>query len=97
MYSVPEEIPIVFHIGSNYDYHFIIKELAQKFEGQCTCSGENTEKYIPFFVTIEKENTRIDRKKKPQKPYLTYHNLLIVQDLWQAYYQDNLPEDIHAE
>ena len=25
-YSVPKEIYIVFHNGSNYDYHFIIKE-----------------------------------------------------------------------
>ena len=24
-YSVPKEIPIVFHNGSNYDYHYIIK------------------------------------------------------------------------
>ena len=31
-YGVPKEILIVFHNGSNYDYHFIIKELAQEFE-----------------------------------------------------------------
>ena len=31
--SVPKEIPIVFHNESNYDYHFIIKELAKEFEG----------------------------------------------------------------
>ena len=24
-YNVPKNIPIVFHNGSNYDYHFIIK------------------------------------------------------------------------
>ena len=24
-YSVPKKIPITFHNGSNYDYHFIIK------------------------------------------------------------------------
>ena len=24
-YSIPKEIPIIFHNGSNYDYHFIIK------------------------------------------------------------------------
>ena len=28
-YSVRKKIPIVFHNGSNYDYHFIIKELAE--------------------------------------------------------------------
>ena len=28
-YSVPKKIPIVFHNGSNYDYHFITKELAK--------------------------------------------------------------------
>ena len=25
-YNVPKEIPIVFHNGSTYDYHFIIKD-----------------------------------------------------------------------
>ena len=30
-YSVPKIIPIVFHNGSNYDYHFIIKELVENF------------------------------------------------------------------
>ena len=43
-YSVPEKNPIVFHNGSNYDYYFITKELAQKFKNQFTCLGENTEK-----------------------------------------------------
>ena len=28
-YSVPKKIPIVFHNGSNDDYHFIIKELPE--------------------------------------------------------------------
>ena len=27
-YSVPKKIPMPFHNGFNYDYHFIIKELA---------------------------------------------------------------------
>ena len=30
-YSVPKKIPIDFHDGSNYDYHFIIKDLAKEF------------------------------------------------------------------
>ena len=29
-YSVPKKIPIAFHNGSNYDYHFIIEDLAEE-------------------------------------------------------------------
>ena len=54
-YKVPKEIPVVFHSGSTYDYHFIIKELAKEFEGNFECSGENTEKYITFSVQIKKK------------------------------------------
>ena len=54
-YKIPKEIPIVFDNRSTYDYHFIIKELAEKFEGQFECLGENTEKYITFSVQIKKE------------------------------------------
>ena len=32
-YSIPEDIHVVFHSGSNYDYHFIIKEITKEFEG----------------------------------------------------------------
>ena len=46
--NVSNEIPVVFHNGSNYDYHLIIKELAHRFEGQYECLGENMEKYKPF-------------------------------------------------
>ena len=45
-YKIPKEIPIVFHNGSTYDYHFIIKELVKEFEGNFECLGENTDKYI---------------------------------------------------
>ena len=31
-YSVPKRIQIVFHNVSNYDYHFIIKVLAEEFK-----------------------------------------------------------------
>ena len=54
-YEIPKEIPVVFHNGSTYDYHFIIKELAKDFEGKFECYGENAEKYITFSVPIEKE------------------------------------------
>ena len=57
-YKVPEEIPIVFHNGSTYDYQFIIKQLALKFNGQFECLGENTEKYITFSVPIKNEHDK---------------------------------------
>ena len=34
------EILLFFHNRSNYDYHFIIKELAEEFEKQFTCLWE---------------------------------------------------------
>ena len=47
-YKIPKEITLVFHNGSTYDYHFKIKELAEEFEGEFQCLGENAEKYITF-------------------------------------------------
>ena len=47
-YKTPREIPVVFHNGSKYDYHLIIKELAKEFEGPFESLGENAEKYITF-------------------------------------------------
>ena len=55
-YKVPKEIPVVFHNGSIYDYHFIIKQLTEEFKGQFECIGENTEKHFTFSVPIKKEN-----------------------------------------
>ena len=54
-YKIPKEIPIVFHNGSTYDHHFIIKELVKEFEGNFECLGENTEKYIMFSAPIKKK------------------------------------------
>ena len=81
-YSVPKEIPVLFRNGSNYDYDFIIKELAEEFEKQFFCFGENIEKYITFSVPKEKEVTRIDKNAEEiQEMFLTDYNLLIAQDL----------------
>ena len=54
-YKVPKEIPVVFHNGSTYDYHFITKDLVKEFEGNFDCLGENTEKYITFSVPLKKK------------------------------------------
>ena len=53
-YKAVKEIPVLFHNGSVYDYHFIIKYLAREFEGNFECLGENTEKYITFTVPFKK-------------------------------------------
>ena len=63
-YKIPEEILVVFHNGSTYDYHFIIKELAEEFEGEYECLGENTEKYITFSVLLKKKITNQKRNYK---------------------------------
>ena len=55
-YKVPKEIPIKLHNGSTYDYHFIIKELAEEFKGLFEWLGKNKEKYITFSVPIKKEH-----------------------------------------
>ena len=60
-YNIPREIPVVFHNGSTYDYHFIVKELAEEFEGEFDCLGENTEKYINFSVPIKTKTIKIDK------------------------------------
>ena len=55
---------MVVHSGSNYDYHFIIKELVKEFEGEFNCPGENTKKCKTFSVPIAKEVKSIDKNGK---------------------------------
>ena len=55
-YNIPKEIPVVFHNGSTYDYHLIIKRLAKEFKGNFDGLGENAEKYISFSIPIKKEH-----------------------------------------
>ena len=67
-YSAPEKIPVTFHNGSNYDYHFIIKALAEEF----TCLVQNTEKYITFTVPTEIEVTTIDKNVEEITKNMSY-------------------------
>ena len=48
-FGASKEILVALHNGANYDYHFIVKELEEKFKKN-TCLGENTEIYIIFTV-----------------------------------------------
>ena len=88
-YKIPKEIPIVFHNGSTYDYHFIIKELVQESDGNFECLGENTEKYITFSVLIKKkiENKDIE---------ITYNSFRFMATSLSKLV-DNLTEDIHYD
>ena len=60
-FNVPNEIPVVFHKGSNDDYHFIIKDLASDVEWKFECLGENKKNYKTFSVLIEKEIIKVDK------------------------------------
>ena len=62
----------MFHNGSPYDYHFIIKELVDEFEGEFECLGENTEKYITFSAPIKKEITKKVKKGNDKITKISY-------------------------
>ena len=55
-YKVSKEIPIVFHNGSTYDYHFITKDLVKEFEDNFECIGENTGKIYNIFSTNKEKD-----------------------------------------
>ena len=76
-FIVLKEIPSVFHNGPNYDYHFVIKELANGFEGKFECLGENAEKYKTFSVPIEKEVKNIHKDGKESVVTISYRIKLI--------------------
>ena len=92
--KIPKNIPVIFHNGSTYDYHFIIRELAREFDGNFECLRENTEKYITFSVPIKKriENKNID---------ITYKIKFIDSFSFMATslskLADNLTENIHND
>ena len=72
IHKIPKEIPVVFYNGSTYDNHFIIKELAEEFEREFECLGENTGKYITFSVPIKKEITKIDKDGNDKITKMSY-------------------------
>ena len=87
-YKTPGEIPVVFHNGSTYDYHFIIKELAKEFKGEMKCLGKNTEKYITFSVPITKEITNTNKDGNDKITKISYKIMFIVAiDLCINHYQ----------
>ena len=63
-YSVPKEIPLVFHNRSNYDYHFIKRNKKRVLRGKFNWLTENTEKHKTFSVPITKRAKRIGRNRE---------------------------------
>ena len=59
-YKVPKSIPLVFHGGSKYDFHLIIKQLAKDFDGPFNCLGENTEK-LSLFLQATLAKSRVNK------------------------------------
>ena len=50
-YKISKQIPVTFHNGSTYDYHFIIKRLAKEFKGMLS---RKYGKMHYFFCTYQK-------------------------------------------
>ena len=100
-YKIPKEIPIVFHNGSTYDYCFIIKELAEEFEGEFKCLGENKEKYITFAVPIKNEIAKIDKDGNDKIMKIAYKIKLIDSFRFMSTslssLVDNLSEGLHSD
>ena len=90
---MPNEIPVVFRKGPNYDYHFILKELASEFE----CIGENTRKYKTFSNPIEIEVTNIYKDGNENVVTISYKIKFIdsARNMASSNLVDNLAERNH--
>ena len=93
-YKISKEIPIIFHNGSTYDYHFIIRELVKEFEGNFECFGENTEKYITFSVPIKKG---IENKDMEITYKIKFRDSFRFMATSLSKLVDNLTEGIHSD
>ena len=93
-YKIPKNIPVIFHNGSTYDYHFIIKELACEFDGNFECLGENTEKYITFSVPIK---TKIENKNMDITYKINFIDSFRFMATSLSKLVDNLTDNIHND
>ena len=82
----------MFHNGSIYDYHFIIKKLEKESEGNFECLGENTEKYITFSVPIKKKIENKDLEITYKIKFIDSYRFM-ASSLSKLF--DNLSEGIH--
>ena len=98
-FFIMDLIKKVFHSGSNYDYHFIIKELAKESKTQFNCWRESTEKYITSTTPMEKGATRIDKNGEEITRNISYilqfidSTRFMASSLWNLI--NNFSEGIH--
>ena len=69
-----KKFTLIFYNGSNYDYHFIIKKLAEELEEQFTCLGENNSK---FSIPIENEFIRFGKNVEEITKTISYRSQFI--------------------
>ena len=58
-FNMPDEIPVVFHKGSNYDYHFIIKKISKRVWQTICMSWGKYRKVNNFFLLPLKKKLQI--------------------------------------
>ena len=90
--KMPKNRPIIFHNGSKYDYHFIIRELANESEGNFECLGENTEKYVTFSLPLKE---RLENKNMEVTYKLKFLDSFRFMSTSLSRLVDNLEEGIH--
>ena len=61
--KITYSIPVIFNNGLNFDYNFIIKELAKESKRELNCLEENTKNQKNFSV-LATRTTRIKKGKK---------------------------------
>ena len=60
-HKIPKEIPVVFHNGSTYDYHFITEQLAKQFKVSFDCLGETLKNILLFLYQLKKSIIMVKR------------------------------------
>ena len=91
-FNVPNEILAVCHNNSIYNYHFTIKELANEFEEQLECFGENR-KAQNFFHSNRERVTNINKNGNKSVVTLSYQINFIDSARFMATSLSNLVND----
>ena len=53
-YKIVKKIPVLFHNGCVYDYHFIIKYLVREFNGNFECLGEKLRSILVLLYHLKR-------------------------------------------